>query len=94
MQIGKIKIQKRYIFSIILFIIWITFFDSNSFFNEYRYSKNIDKLKQEQEYYLKKIKTDSIRLQEFRSPDKLEKFARERYFMKKDNEDLYVIVEK
>ena len=94
MKIGKVNIQKRYIFSILLFAIWIIFFDSNSFFAEYRYSKSIRKLEQEREYYLNKIKADSIRLQEFRSPDKLEKFARERFLMKKADEDLYVIVDK
>ena len=69
------------------------FFDKNDLFSQYQYHQQVSKLKQERDFY--KSETDKVTkdLDELTSnPEKLEKFAREKYLMKKDNEDVFVIV--
>ena len=56
--------------------------------------KNLRQLERDKEYYQERIEEDSRKLNELRTSDEnLEKFAREQYFMKKDNEDIYIIVD-
>lgn len=86
--------KNKLVFTITLFFVWIVLFDSNSWVDRRRLKKERDKLKGEKEFYLEKIKQDSTSLEELRTnPENLEKFARENFFMKKDNEEIFVIVE-
>lgn len=56
--------------------------------------KNLRQLENDREYYMERIEEDSRKLNELKTSDEnLEKFAREEYFMKKDNEDIYIIVD-
>ena len=80
---------------IVLYIIWVVFFDPNGFLTQMKIRKSIHSLNAEKQYYLEKIQNDSIMNYELRTnDDNLEKFAREQYFMKTDDEDVYEIVEK
>ena len=55
--------------------------------------RELSKLKQDREYYKKKIEEDRRKLNELKTDnDNLEKFAREQYRMKKKNEDLFIVV--
>lgn len=55
--------------------------------------KELRKLKQDREYYLKKIEEDRRKLNELKTDnDNLEKFAREQYRMKRKDEDLFIVV--
>lgn len=55
--------------------------------------RDVHQLKSDCEYYREKIVNDSARLVELKSsPEMLEKYAREQYLMKKDNEEIFVIV--
>jgi cell division protein FtsB len=75
------------------FIVWMIFFDKNDLFSQFQYHEQLNKLKQERDFYVKETGTVSKDLDELTSnPAKLEKFAREKYLMKKDNEDVFVIV--
>jgi cell division protein FtsB len=75
------------------FIVWMIFFDKNDLFSQYQYHQQLSKLKQERDFYTSETAKVTKDLDELNSnPDKLEKFAREKYLMKKDNEDVYVIV--
>ena len=57
--------------------------------------REVRQLKKDCEYYKKRIISDSIKLDELKtSPGMLEKFAREEYLMKKDDEDIFIFVEK
>jgi len=68
------------------------FFDKNDLFSQYQYYQQVSKLKQERDFYQKEITQVNKDLDELSSdPKKLEKFAREKYLMKKDNEDVFVI---
>ena len=77
-----------------LFSVWIIFFDGNNLIIRYGMIRDVRQLENDCEYYKERIVTDSIKLDELKSsPELLEKFAREQYLMKKDNEDIFVIVE-
>ncbi|MDL5050219.1 septum formation initiator family protein [Oscillatoria amoena NRMC-F 0135] len=68
--------------------------DSNDLISRYRLSAKLRALENEKEYYQQKIKEVEQDKQElFGDRESLEKFAREKYLMKKDNEDVFVIVE-
>lgn len=76
-----------------LFILWIGLFDKYSIIDQLQLRAKIDRLESEKRYYQKKIKVDSTRLEELRSNrENLEKFAREQYLMKKEKEDIFIIV--
>ena len=78
----------------IFFVVWMVFFDSNSFISQYRLSAKLNELKGQKAYYQEKInEVNEERQALFSNPQQLEKFARENYRMKKKTEDLYVIVE-
>jgi cell division protein FtsB len=70
------------------------FFDKNDLFSQYQYYEQVSKLKTERDFYLKQTAQVNKDLDELTTnPQKLEKFARERYLMKKDNEDVFLIVQ-
>jgi cell division protein FtsB len=54
--------------------------------------KKLHQMQESKQYYIEKIKEDKKRLHELQTDrDNLEKFAREQYYMKRDNEDIYII---
>ena len=86
--------RNKYFLIFIAFVVWMIFFDKNDLFSQYQYHQEVSKLKQERDFYQKATAKVSKDLDELTSnPQKLEKFARERYLMKKDNEDVFVIVQ-
>lgn len=95
---GKMKrliglFKNKYFWVTMAFIVWMIFFDKNDLFSQYQYHNQLSKLKQERDFYAKETAKVDKDLDELTSnPAKLEKFAREKYLMKKDNEDVYVIV--
>lgn len=87
-------LQHKYKILILAFLVWMTFFDKNSFIDQYRLRKEYQKIKDEQEYYITQIEqAKKERDQLFTNEEALEKFAREKYHMKKDNEEVFVIVD-
>jgi cell division protein FtsB len=84
-------ITNIYVIVLTIFIVWMFFFDENSVLTHYEFYKEIKKLKYEKEYYLTEIKKDKSIVDSLKNPKKLEKFAREQYLMKKENEDIYII---
>jgi cell division protein FtsB len=74
-------------------MIWMFFFDKNDIIAQYEFKSQVDKLQEEKDFYVKEIETVKKDLNELNSNfNTAEKFAREKYFMKKDNEDVFVIV--
>lgn len=79
----------------IIFIVWMFTFDQNSIPSQISRSRNIRALNQEKQFYIDKIHDDSVMLNELKTNDNnLEKYAREQYFMKADNEDVFEVVER
>lgn len=76
------------------FLVWMLFVDSNDIYSQYKLKKKLSDLEGEKEYYVEKIEEVEKDRQELLSDEELlEKFAREKYLMKKKEEDLYIIVE-
>jgi len=80
-----------FVLSLIVFAIWMLFFDSNSWFIHNELNEDIDKLEQEKEYYKGEIERDSKEIKELSTEEGLEKYGREHYKMKKENEEIYIV---
>lgn len=92
MQIPKI-FKNRYFYTGLAFLIWLLFFDANNLIYQSKLSSKLKQARQQKEFYLNEIKNDSTSLKELMTnKETLEKFAREKYLMKKDNEDIYLVV--
>ncbi len=84
-------ITNKYVIFLLVFIVWMTFFDENSFLNHRELNKEIEKLEDANNYYKDQISTDNKIIENLNDPDSLEKYAREEYKMKKENEDIFII---
>jgi cell division protein FtsB len=85
--------RNRYFLTVIIFIIWLTLFDSNNLIARFKDLRELHKLRKDREYFTDRIETDRKKLHELKTDNKnLEKFAREQYRMKKPDEDLYIIL--
>ncbi|OIQ23023.1 septum formation initiator family protein [Lacinutrix sp. MedPE-SW] len=73
------------------FALWMLFFDSNSLLIHNELNNEIKAIENEKEYYRKEIAKDNKAIKELKKEEGLEKFAREEYYMKRDNEDIYII---
>ncbi|MDG1715252.1 septum formation initiator family protein [Lacinutrix sp.] len=80
-----------YVIILILFALFMIFWDSNSLLIHNELNNDIEKLENEKEYYRKEIIKDNKAIKELKKEEGLEKFAREEYYMKRDNEDIYII---
>lgn len=91
---GALNILKnKYLISGITFLTWMLFFDRNDLMSQYEYRRQLNKLEAEKEFYTAESQKAVQDLNELTTDrSKLEKFAREKYLMKKDNEDVFVIV--
>lgn len=86
-------LRNKYFLTITIFVIWILLLDTNNLVERFSQISELRKLRQEKEYYAKKIEEDKRKLNELKTDNhNLEKFAREQYKMKKKNEDLYIIM--
>lgn len=75
----------------IIFIIWMLFFDANSWLMHKELNKEIDALNTKKEFYEREISKDEKEIKVLQTDDGIEKYAREEYNMKKENEDIYII---
>ncbi len=86
-------VKNKYLLTIIGLAVWVAFFDKNDLKTQYDLRKDVSKLEEERNYYAKEISDITSDSKELTSnPKTLEKFAREKYYMKRDNEDIFVIV--
>jgi len=89
------RLKNRYALTLLGFIIWISFFDRNDLISQHAYKSQLKRLKDEKEYYVTEINKSRHDLNDLVSSRKnLEKFAREHYLMKKEDEDIFIFVEK
>lgn len=87
-------VKNKFILTILIFTVWIFFFDSNNLIDRVKELNHLHQLEKDKKYYLERIDKDSERLKQLKTNNKnLEKFAREQYLMKKPNEDIFVIIE-
>ena len=85
-------LRNFYVVTGFCFLIWLTFLDSNDLISRFSLSAKLHSLENEKEYYEKKIKeVEQDRKELMTNKELLEKFAREKYLMKKESEDVFVI---
>ena len=91
----KLKIpsvfKNIYFVIIVSFIIWMLFFDSNSYLVHRELNKNILKLEKQKDFYKEGIKEDTKELNKIKTDSGLEEYAREKLFMKKEDEEIFII---
>lgn len=84
-------ITNRYVLIFVIFTIWMVFFDENSLLNHWELDAEIKKLNEEKEYYQTEINADKELIKNLQNNEDLEKYARETYKMKKENEEIFLI---
>ena len=76
----------------VVFIFWMLFIDSNDLYSQYKKHRKLHELEHQKAYYAQKIKeVEKDREELLSNSELLEKFAREKYLMKKETEDLYIL---
>lgn len=87
------RLRNRYGAGILCFIAWIAFFDDHDLWTTYKLRRELSSLKEDHAYYAAEIQVTRERIHQLNSDAALlEKFARERYMFKRDNEDIFVLV--
>ncbi len=85
-------LKNKYVLTILAFLIWMMFFDMNDVFIQFSQRSKLRAMQQDKLYFKEEIeKNQKIMDDLMNNPETLEKFAREKYLMKKDDEDVYVI---
>ncbi len=88
-------LRNKFILVTAFFVLWMLFFDDNSAISQFRLQNTLTELKDKKIYYDEEIKKSEKAHEELFTNDKTrEKFARETYYMKKDNEDVFIIEKK
>lgn len=84
-------IALKYPIVIAFFLVWMFFFDTNSIVFMYKQYNELKDLKLQEQFLVEEIAEMKKQRDELlSSEDNLEQFARERYFFKRDDEDVYV----
>jgi cell division protein FtsB len=87
-------LKSKYLISLSIFAAILFFFDKNDLFSQRDRYNELRELQQSKEYYTHQIAAESKELEQLKTnPATLEKYAREKYLMKRDNEDLFVLPE-
>jgi cell division protein FtsB len=80
-----------YVLVLTVFVVWMTFFDTNSLLIHLELRREIKKLEKQKEFLQDEIVKDKEIIERLSDPEQLEKFAREQYYLKKKNEEIYII---
>ncbi|MFD1063497.1 septum formation initiator family protein [Winogradskyella litorisediminis] len=73
------------------FVVWMLFFDTHSWLLHHDLNKDIEALENEKEYYRNEMEKDKKAIKILSTEEGVEKVARETYYMKKPNEEIYII---
>ncbi len=83
-----------YFITVVSFLAWMLFLDSNDLISRFKMSSKLRSLESEKEFYQEKIsEVEKDRKELMTNKELLEKFAREKYLMKKESEDLFIVQE-
>ena len=87
-------LKNEYFLALTAFLIWMFFFDANSFIQQTKLNRELREVKAQQEFYLSEYKADSIWLHQLETdPKSMEKLAREKYLMVGEGERFFIVVE-
>jgi cell division protein DivIC len=84
-------LSNKYVWVLLFFATWMIFLDNYSYFDHRILDKQINELEDNATYYKEEIRKDQQKIKQLNNPDQVEKYAREKYYMKKDSEDIYII---
>ena len=85
----------KYLLAVVFFVVWLLFFDHNDLMLQYKRGQELKEVREKSDFYRQKIAETRKEVESLRiNAASLEKVAREKYLMKKDNEDLFIIAEK
>ena len=86
-------LKNKYFITTVVFLVLMIFLDRNNLISQYKLRKELHGLREELRFYREQAAKDSIELNRLRSDSLgLEKLGREKYMMKRDSEDIYIIV--
>ena len=90
---NKILVYFRNVYAIIglIFFIWMVFLDTNSLVKFIGLKKKLDRLENEKTKLEIEILKDRELIKKLNDSIEIEKYGREKYFLKKKNEDVYII---
>lgn len=84
-------VSSGYVLILTFFVVWMVFFDANSYLVHRELNRDIEKLENEIKFYRQEIKHDQEFIEKMKDEEEREKFAREKYYLKRENEDIYII---
>lgn len=84
-------LSNKYVWVLLFFSGWMLFLDNYSYFDHRFLDQQIEELEDNKTYYQQEIKKDKENIKLLKNPYQIEKYAREKYYMKKHNEDIYLI---
>jgi cell division protein DivIC len=88
-------LKNKYFLSVSAFIVWILFFDPRDVFTQMEHHRELKELQVSKAWYQKEIAKETVEIEQLRNdPATIEKYARENYLMKRDNEDIFIVSEK
>ena len=84
-------LSNKYVWVLLFFCTWMIFLDNYSYFDHRILDQQIEDVEDNAAYYKEEIKKDQENIKQLKNPEQIEKYAREKYYMKKDSEDIYII---
>ena len=88
-------LKNKYLVAVCVFAAIILFFDKNDLFTQMARTRQLKQLQESKAYYTARIASEQKDLENLRSnPGTVERYAREKYLMKRENEDLFIVSEK
>ncbi|HOZ76221.1 MAG TPA: septum formation initiator family protein [Flavobacterium sp.] len=84
-------LSNKYVWVLLFFCTWMLFLDNYSYFDHRVLNNEIEELEDNKKYYEDEIRKDKQAIKLLQNEDQVEKYAREKYYMKKDSEDIYIV---
>ncbi len=85
-------IKNKYIVTLLIFMLWVIFIDNYNIISQYKTYEHLKNLKETKEFYKKEIEKDSTQLYNLKNNTReKERFAREKFLMKKETEEIFII---
>lgn len=85
------RLTNVYVLVSVVFVLWMLFFDTNSLRIYWSLNHKVKELEKQKQSLIREIEADQAFIQKMKDTTSLERFGREKYFLKKANEDIYII---
>ena len=85
-------LKNKFLLAAAFFLVWMLFFNEKDLFSELKKKNKLKELQKSEAHLSETIKETKEELSQLKSNARtIEKYAREKYLMKKDNEDLFIL---